>query len=213
MSKNTILPYKWKEYVFHSGISWNFSIHSGEWTNSGKKREWQSSTNSLFSSLNPCGIDPDEEKPNEDHTVPQKVHHQTHWKHNQDAVYWIKLSMTQDQGLEFWHAKSFAIITNVTVPGNYTHRVISQNGDRVQFERLATPRQAPKNTLKSNWHTQQQQLVLNIKLRQFRASVETQETQNGKGLEKVLDRMWKQSKNNRVDRIRTEGILGNLRGW
>ena len=96
MSKNTILPYKWKEYVFHSGISWNFSIHSGEWTNSGKKREWQSSANSLFSSMNPFGIDPDEEKPNVDHTVSQKVHHQTHWKHTQDAVYWIKLSMTQD---------------------------------------------------------------------------------------------------------------------
>ena len=37
------------------------------------------------------------------------------------------------------------------------HRVISQNGDRVLFEGLATPRPAPKVTLKSNWLVQQQQ--------------------------------------------------------
>ena len=35
--------------------------------------------------------------------------------------------------------------------------MISQNGDRVLFERLATPRPAPKVTLKSNWLVQQQQ--------------------------------------------------------
>ena len=102
--------------------------------------------------MNPFGNDPDEEKRDEDHTVPQKVHYQTHWKHNQDPVFWIKLSMTQDQGLQFWHAKSFAIITNVTVPGNCTHRVISQNGLRVQFGRPAR-----KIALKSKEHTQQQQ--------------------------------------------------------
>ena len=37
------------------------------------------------------------------------------------------------------------------------HRVISQNGDRILFERLSTPRPAPKVALKSNWHAQQQQ--------------------------------------------------------
>ena len=34
------------------------------------------------------------------------------------------------------------------------------DGDRVQFERLTTPRLAPKVTSKSNWHTQQQQPFL-----------------------------------------------------
>ena len=43
------------------------------------------------------------------------------------------------------------------MPGDCTDRVTSQNGDRVIFERLATPRPAPKVTLKSNWQTQQQQ--------------------------------------------------------
>ena len=91
-----VFPYNWKKDIFHKGISSNSQSIFGKWTNSGKKRERQSSTNSLFSSMNPFGIDPDEEKPNVDHTVSQKVHHQTHWKHTQDAVYWIKLSMTQD---------------------------------------------------------------------------------------------------------------------
>ena len=40
--------------------------------------------------------------------------------------------------------------------------------------------------------------------------MEAQETQNGKGLEKVLDKSRKQSKNHAVERIRTEGVLGNL---
>ena len=33
----------------------------------------------------------------------------------------------------------------------------SQNGDQVNFERLETPRQAPKVTLKKNWQSQQQE--------------------------------------------------------
>ena len=56
-----------------------------------------------------------------------------------------------------WQTKSFAIITYDTVPGDCTHRVICQIGDRALFERLATPRPAPKVMLKSNWLTQQQQ--------------------------------------------------------
>ena len=54
-------------------------------------------------------------------------------KHHQDAEYWT--SVTRD----------------------CIHRVISQNRDRVIFEGLATPRTAPKLTLKSNWFVQQQQ--------------------------------------------------------
>ena len=111
----------------------------------------------FFTPLNPFGNDPEEEEPHFDCTVPQKVHHQTYWKRNQDAEYWIKLSRAQDQGLQFLQTESFAIITYVTVPGDCIDRVTSQNGDRVIFERLATPRPAPKVTLKSNWRRQQQQ--------------------------------------------------------
>ena len=34
----TFIPYKWKEYIFHSNFV-EFSIHFGEWNNSGRKRE------------------------------------------------------------------------------------------------------------------------------------------------------------------------------
>ena len=53
--------------------------------------------------------------------------------------------------------KSFAIMTYVTIPGYCIDRVTAQNGDRELFERLATPRPAPKVTSKRNWHSQQQQ--------------------------------------------------------
>ena len=35
----------------------------------------------------------------------------THWKHDQNAEDWVRLSKAQDQGLEFWQTKSFAIVT------------------------------------------------------------------------------------------------------
>ena len=69
-----------------------------------------------------------------------------------------KLSRAKDQGLQLWQTKSFAIITHATVTGDCIDRVISQNGDRLIFERLATPRPAPKITLKSNWLALQPQL-------------------------------------------------------
>ena len=87
----------------------------------------------------------------------KKVHYHSHWKHNQDAVYWVKLSRAQDQGLQFWQTKSHVIVVRSLVPAACICRVISQNGDRILFERLSTPRPAPKVTLKSNWHSKQKQ--------------------------------------------------------
>ena len=78
-----------------------------------------------------------------------------------DAVYWINypeiLSRAQDRGLQFWQTKSHAIIVHSSVSADRIYRVISQSGDRILFERLSTPRPAPKVKLKSNWHSQQQQ--------------------------------------------------------
>ena len=68
-----------------------------------------------------------------------------------------KLSRAQYQGLQFWQTKSHAIIAHSPVRADCIFRVISQNGDRILFERLSTPRPAPKVTLKSNWHSQQHQ--------------------------------------------------------
>ena len=40
----------------------------------------------------------------------------------------IKFSRAKDRGLQFWHLKSFAIITHATVPGDCIDRVTSQHG-------------------------------------------------------------------------------------
>ena len=87
----------------------------------------------------------------------QNVHYDSHWKRNQDAVYWVKLTRAQGQGLHVWETKSHAIIVHSLVSADCIYRVISQTGDRRLFERLSAPRPAPKVTLKSNWHSQQQQ--------------------------------------------------------
>ena len=89
--------------------------------------------------------------------ITQEVHYHSNWKRNQDAVYWAKLSRAQDRGLQFWQTKSHAIFVQGPVPADCICRVISQNGDRILFERLSTPRPAPKVTLKSTCHSQQQQ--------------------------------------------------------
>ena len=172
----TLLPHNWKEYIFHRGLSWNSQSILGRGIIPVGKENDKARQAVFFIPLDPFGKDPDEEKPDDDYTVHQKVHHESFWTRNQDAENWIKLSRAQDQGLQFWQTKSFAIITYATVPGDCSDRVISQNGDRVIFERLATPRPAPKVTLKSNWHTQQHQ---------------QQQTQQPT-LEKGVNSIWKQ---------------------
>ena len=96
----------------------------------------------------------------DDYTIPQKVHYHSSWKRNQDVVYWVKLTRAQDQGLQFWQTESHAIIVHSPVPADWIYRLISHNGDRILFDRLSTPRPAPKVTLKSNCHSQQQQQSL-----------------------------------------------------
>ena len=111
----------------------------------------------FFKPLDPFGGDSDEAELRDGHTVPQRVHYHSHWKRNQNAVYWVKLSRAQDQGLQLWQTKSHAIIVHDLVPAECIFKAISQNGDRILFERLSTPRPAPKVTLRFNWQSQQQQ--------------------------------------------------------
>ena len=49
--------------------------------------------------------------------------------------------------MEFWQTKSFAIITYGTTPGDCVDRVTSQNGARVIFKRLETPRPVPEGNV------------------------------------------------------------------
>ena len=103
---------------------------------------------------NPFGHDLEEEN---DFTVPQRVPYITRERDTPNAVYWVRLSQAQDQGLEFWQTKSFAIMTYATIPGDRIDKITSEEGIRVLFERLETPKPAPKVTLKMNWHSKQQQ--------------------------------------------------------
>ena len=145
MMECTLIPYNWKGYVSHKGSSWNSHSILGSGLIPGGQEDDNARQQVSFTPLGPFGNNPDEEKPHDDYTVPQKVHYKPYWKHNQDAVIlYKKLSSAQDQGLQFLQTKSFAIITHDTVPRDCIHREISKNGDRVSFERLATPRPAPQ---------------------------------------------------------------------
>ena len=81
-------------------------------------------------------------------------------KRNQDAVYCVKLSRAQDQGLQFWQTKShMQPLSAVFRQQIASIEFFSQNGIRKMFERLSTPRRTPQVTLKSSWHSQQQQSI------------------------------------------------------
>ena len=141
------IPYNWKGYIFHRGCSFSIQSILENGLIPGEKESDKGRQTVFFTPLNPFGGDSDEEEPRDDCAAQflGKVHCHSHWKRNQDAVYWIKLSRAQDQGLQFWQPKSHAIIVHGPVPG-----------DRIVFERLSTPRPAPKVTLKSNGHSQLQ---------------------------------------------------------
>ena len=60
--------------------------------------------------------------------------------------------------MQLWQRRSHAISVCRFVLADCIYKVISQRGEKTLFERLSTPRPAPKIVLKSNWHSQQQQL-------------------------------------------------------
>ena len=62
---------------------------------------------------------------NTDLSVPTKVQNYSNGKYDQDAVYWIKLSRAQCQGLRCWHAKSNAIILQNLVTADFIYKVSS----------------------------------------------------------------------------------------
>ena len=125
----TSIPYDWKEYIFHRGCSWDMSSILGSGLIPGGKENDKARQAVFFTPLNLFGEIPDEEQHHEKYKIPQKVHCHSCWKHNQDAVYWIKLSRAQDQGLQFSQTKSLAIITHNPVPGDCIYRVVSKKGD------------------------------------------------------------------------------------
>ena len=82
--------------------------------------------------LNPFGKDLGEEKTHSDYTVPHKAPMKPVGKRNQDAVYWVRLKEAQDQGLQVWQTKSFAIMTYVSKRRSRTFREACDTKARTQ---------------------------------------------------------------------------------
>ena len=112
--------------ISHKGFSCNFqSILEHGLIPAGKEKD-KARQAVFLTPTNIFGDGPEEEKPHDDFTVPQKASYVTKWKYYQNAVYLVRLSKAQDQGLEIWQTKSFAIMTNATIPGGCIDRVTSQ---------------------------------------------------------------------------------------
>ena len=139
-----LIPRNWKKYIFHRGLAWNFlSVLGNELIPGGNEKD-KARQAVFLTPLNPFGHDPEEE-PHFDCTVPQRVSCVTpvgNTTKMQCTGY--DYQKAQDQGLEFWQTKSFVIMTYATISGDCIDRVTSQNGDRVNFERLETPRPHPR---------------------------------------------------------------------
>ena len=151
------IPYKWKEFLFHCGCSVDVPsiLTSGLNDGGGESKEGRQTI--FFTPLNPFGNNPDEEEPGDDLSTPRKVHYHRKWKNTQDAENWINLARAQHKGSRFWQTRSHGVIVYSSVPADCIYKVISQKTERTFFERLSTPRPAPKIVLKGAWQSQQQQ--------------------------------------------------------
>ena len=58
---------------------------------------------------------------------------------------------------KFWQTRSRAIVAHDSEPADCIDKVVSENGEKTLYQRLSTPRPAPKIILKSVWTLQQQQ--------------------------------------------------------
>ena len=107
LMNHVLIPYNWKEFIFHRGSVYNqVSI-----TKSGLVKESKEGRQTVFfTPLDPFGSDAHEqEDPSENYSRPRKVHHHSHWRNDQNAVYWVELSRAQDLRLQFGQTKSNGI--------------------------------------------------------------------------------------------------------
>ena len=126
---------------FHRGSAYNQQSIARTGLETGGKESKEGRQSVFFTSLDPFGSDSHEqEEPSEYYSKPRKVYYQSHWRREQDAVYWVRLSRAQDYGWQFWQTKSNAIIVYQSAPNHCIERVVSDNGDRIPFQKLLTPR-------------------------------------------------------------------------
>ena len=149
MHINRVVQCKWKQFIYHMGRARDrYSIAEAGLGAGGKenKEAWQTI---FFTPLDPYHSDASEAESSTDFSKPRKVHYQTHWRPEQDAVYWINLSRAQDCGLKFWQTQSHLII--VYQSRECVEKVVTEQGSRQLFSGQLTPRKGPKVTLRDTW--------------------------------------------------------------
>ena len=125
-----LIPYKWKQFIYHMGRARDqYSIAEAGLIAGGKESEEGRQT-FFFTLLDPFNSDASEADTITDLLKTRKVHYQSHWRPEQDAVYWINLPRAQDYGIKFWQTQSHAIIVYQSVPKECVERVVNENGGR-----------------------------------------------------------------------------------
>ena len=120
-------PYIRKEFLFHRGCSYNVQSILKSGLVAGGRESKQGRQTIFFTPLNPSGQNPDEEKFNSDFSKLRKVHYESKWKANQDAVYWISLARAKDKGSQFRQTRSHAIIVCSSVPSRPAPKIVLES--------------------------------------------------------------------------------------
>ena len=88
---HVVLPCNWKEFLYHKGCSFNMKSILEQGLISGGKETKEGRRTIFFTPLNPFGKDEEEEAVHGDLSVQRRLHYSSDWKHDQDAVYWVKI--------------------------------------------------------------------------------------------------------------------------
>ena len=125
-----------------------FSVYSGEWKNSGRKREWPGPTISLLCSFESLRKGPGRRTSKFWSRCSSKT---KQWDTVETQSTCTFISDFQEHRIKkcVWQTKSFAIITYTTVQGDCMARMISQNRDRVLLQ--SSPTQQCKGIAWLEW--------------------------------------------------------------
>ena len=108
------IPFKWKEFSFHRGCSFNArSILDAGRIAGGK--ESKEGRQTVFCTPSDPWRHETEEEFDGDITKPRKVHYKSKCTYSQDTVYWIHLAKAQKKELTFWQTRSHATIVHDSV--------------------------------------------------------------------------------------------------
>ena len=142
---------RWKRFICHVGRARDqYSFAEAGLVARGKERQEERQT-IFFTPLDPFNSDADEAESVSDTSKPREVKYQTHWRPEQDAVYWIHLSTARGAGLEFL-ADRFQCYYYVPVCAKRMRRKGCQRKWKERIVRQSTyTSQRTKVTLRASW--------------------------------------------------------------